>query len=839
MNAITIDDFFAKTLDNGMFGQTVRQHCICVGEVAWRIARFYEYNKIGSGELGLICALHDIGKMSPIFQYKIGNDELIRKLGYNVKYLNHYDLSVPVVCRKLADKEIGKHSGAGVCYLNAFINTPNARCLKMFLSRHHGFSAFGNNLDTRGRPGNEIYCGDESDMKNLVLELVNRLEQQFNFKIGDINKVNGIDLDIVSGYLSIADWIASSELASVNDISTIDFDAILVKYGFHKMQVFEKTYHEMFGFDLYDYQKEVVNKINDYGFHILEMGTGNGKTEIALATAYKFIKSGKCNGMYFALPTQVTSNKIFERVDKFVGEISNEPSTELVHSNRMQALFEMGRVGYQDKDDYSFFNSNKNLRLLNNVVTGTVDQLLYSILNSKYNFIRVASLWHKIIIIDEVHCYDSFTTELIRKLKECCLECECVVIALSATVSDTLKEKLFGKKETFLKDYPLLSMTNNGVFQQVPVTSTSKPKKFHVLIEKNEDKAILQAIADAKAGRQILWLENTVAKAQNIYKKIAGLCVGSGIELGLLHSHFTQHDRLKNEAYWIGILGKKAFADGTRANCGRILVATQVAEQSLDIDVDKLYTRLCPIDAFGQRLGRVGRFGRSVNEFDVVVLSEHSCHDYMEHDNLKWFFHADAKEYSAFIYPRIVLYKTLEYLESHMVIEYPSDYREQLNYVYDNMVEINGFDKYNDFMTNFFEDEKNSIKSAGWIEARHGFTNRMEDVKTRQIVDNGSSTLLVRSVNGNKYTLLSGCVLDMGKTHLSLEDKIRIDENTIPIEVRDKVGVDEKHKDFENIYSVEMTAKINPMGHVEFFNKSDLSPSGYSYDDKMGLIKLK
>ena len=48
MNAITIDDFFANTLYSGMFGQTVRQHCICVGEVAWRIARFYEYNKIKS-----------------------------------------------------------------------------------------------------------------------------------------------------------------------------------------------------------------------------------------------------------------------------------------------------------------------------------------------------------------------------------------------------------------------------------------------------------------------------------------------------------------------------------------------------------------------------------------------------------------------------------------------------------------------------------------------------------------------------------------------------------------------------------------------------------------------
>ena len=835
MNGITIDDFYAKTLKSGGFGQTVFQHCVCVGEVAWRIAEFHDYRTIGSNELGLICSLHDIGKMSPIFQYKIGNNALIKRFGYDVKY-PIYDLSV--ADRRYADKDAGKHSGAGVHYLNTFINTPNSRCLKMFLSRHHGFSAFGKNLETRGRVGIEMYCGEEADMKEPVLEMVNRLEQHFNFKIGDIGKVNGIDLDIVSGYLSIADWVASSEFAGVNDISTIDFDATLVKYGFHKMQVFEKTYPEMFGFDLYDYQKEVVDKINDYGFHILENGTGTGKTEIALATAYKLIKSGKCNGMYFALPTQVTSNKIFERVDDFVGKISNEPSTDLAHSNRMQALFEMGRVGNQKKDD-GFFNSNKNLRLLNNVVTGTVDQLLYSILNSKYNFIRVASLWHKVIIIDEVHCYDSFTTELICKLKEFCLECECVVIALSATVSDTLKEKLFGKKISFLKDYPLLSMTNNGVFQQVPVTSTSKSKKFHIVIEKNDDKAVLQAIAEAKAGKQILWLENTVVKAQKIYEKIAGLIGGTNIEIGLLHSHFTQHDRLKNEAKWIGILGKKALADGTRATNGRILVATQVAEQSLDIDADKLYTRLCPIDAFGQRLGRVGRFGRSVNEFEIVVLSEHSCYDYRNYGDLEWFFHASASEYSAFIYPRIVLYKTLEYLEKHRTITYPFDYRSQLNQVYDNMVEINGFDKYNDFMADFFEDEKNSIKSAKAIEATHGFTSEMEDVKTRQIMDKGANTLLVSHVNGNKYTLLSGYVLDMGKAHLDFEDYVKIDENTISVKLDDNVTVKDKHIDFNDIYSVEMTAKINSMGYVEFFDNFDSSLSGYSYDDKMGLAKAK
>ena len=843
MNGITINDFYAKTVSNGIFGQTVEQHCICVGEMAWRIAEFYEYNKINKNELGLICSLHDIGKMSPIFQYKIGNDSLISAFGYDAKYPSIYDVNQ--IDRNKVDIDTGKHSGAGVHYFNKFIKVSNKKTIQMLISRHHGFSAFGTDLCTEGNNRMDMHCGD-ADMKEYVLEIVDALEKHFNFKIDNIGKISGIDLDMVSGYLSIADWISSRELAGTNDISAIDFDAVLVKYGFRKMQMFDKTQMEMFGFNLYDYQNEVVDKINDYGFHILEMGTGYGKTEIALASAYKLIKSGKCSGMYFALPTQVTSNKIFQRVDKFITAVSDEPSTDLVHSNRMQVLFELGQISDSDKDE-SFFNSNKNLRLLNNVVTGTVDQLLFSVLNLKYNFIRIASLWHKVIIIDEVHCYDSYTTELICRLKEFCLENECVVIALSATVSDTLKGKLFGASIPFMKDYPLLSMTNNGVFQQIPIKASGASKKYNVTIEKNDNSAIYKAIADAKVGKQILWIENTVVKAQDIYEKIANMINGTGIALGLLHSHFTQHDRLQNEGRWLNTLGKEVFfgkeidekTHETRASRGRILISTQVAEQSLDIDADKLYTRLCPIDAFGQRLGRVGRFGRNVNEFEVIVLSEHSCEDYRNNVDLEWFFHAGASEYSAFIYPRVVLYNTLEYLENHSVIEYPKDYRDQLNQVYDNMAEIPGFDRYNDFLYEFTEDEERSIEAAQNIEAKHGYTNEHCDVKTRQIMDDGRETLLIKTVNGNKYTLLSGYVLDMGKGFLTLEDYTKIGENIVSVKVDDNVTVNEKHSDFEKVYSVDMTATVDLMNdYVVFFNNLYSSLSGCSYNSKEGLKKI-
>ena len=61
---------------------------------------------------------------------------------------------------------------------------------------------------------------------------------------------------------------------------------------------------------------------------------GAGKTEAALALAYGLIAKGEAGGIYFALPTQVTSNRIHLRVRDFLGRCLNEPAMlRLAHMN--------------------------------------------------------------------------------------------------------------------------------------------------------------------------------------------------------------------------------------------------------------------------------------------------------------------------------------------------------------------------------------------------------------------------------------------------------------------------------------------------------------------------
>ena len=185
----------------------------------------------------------------------------------------------------------------------------------------------------------------------------------------------------------------------------------------------------------------------------------------------------------------------------------------------------------------------------------------------------------------------------------------------------------------------------------------------------------------------------------------------------------------------------------------------------------------------------------------------------------------------------MVLYRTLEYLESHPMLEYPRDYREQLNYVYDNLAEINGFDKYNDFLHDFGKEVKDNEVKARSLEARYGVTKKTEDAYTRIIPDHGYDTLLVRERNGNVYTLVTGKKVDMGKAKLDMADYIAIDESTVSIPHDDKVKVTDKHGDFADINSVEMTAEVDATGEVAFFDSFTMSMSKFMYNGEDGLVK--
>jgi CRISPR-associated endonuclease/helicase Cas3 len=107
----------------------------------------------------------------------------------------------------------------------------------------------------------------------------------------------------------------------------------------------------------------------------------------------------------------------------------------------------------------------------------------------------------------------------------------------------------------------------------------------------------------ARRGECLLWIRNTVDEAQETYRALQSANCQDGPSIVLLHSRFPFFRREQLENDWMNQLGKDA---SNRPN-GCILVSTQVAEQSVDIDADLLITDIAPTDMLLQRIGRLWR----------------------------------------------------------------------------------------------------------------------------------------------------------------------------------------------------------------------------------------
>ena len=190
----------------------------------------------------------------------------------------------------------------------------------------------------------------------------------------------------------------------------------------------------------------------------------------------------------------------------------------------------------------------------------------------------------------------------------------------------------------------------------------------------SDDQAIDEVLNRAEQGQQVLWIENTVAEAQAQFQRISTFA--SGIECGLLHSRFLKTDRAENEGYWVKLYGKENAQQ--RQTKGRILVGTQVLEQSLDIDADFLISRLAPTDMLLQRLGRLWRHENTVRPAEakreawLLVPELNAAIENAEQEFGK----------TAYVYSPYVLCRSLEVWHGMKSVSLPGQIREVIEATY-------------------------------------------------------------------------------------------------------------------------------------------------------------
>ena len=144
----------------------------------------------------------------------------------------------------------------------------------------------------------------------------------------------------------------------------------------------------------------------------------------------------------------------------------------------------------------------------------------------------------------------------------------------------------------------------------------------------------------------------------------------------LFHARFALADRLAIEREVTGSFGKHSSPDERR---GQILVATQVVEQSLDLDFDVIVSDLAPIDLLMQRAGRLWRHAREERRGcpELVVVGPEAEQD-ADEDWFKRTFPRASHVYQD--HARIWL--TADVLLRRGCIETPGDARDLIEAVY-------------------------------------------------------------------------------------------------------------------------------------------------------------
>ncbi len=359
---------------------------------------------------------------------------------------------------------------------------------------------------------------------------------------------------------------------------------------------------------------------------IVEAPTGTGKTEAALAHAWRLVVAGLADSIIFALPTQATANAMFDRLEKVATVLfADSPNLLLAHgyaryNEQFAELKKRNKKEDGEEQDgwvkcSEWLAESRKRVFLGQIGVCTIDQVLISVLPVRHRFVRGFGVGRSVLIVDEVHAYDAYMYGLLEEVLRQQKLAGGAAILLSATLPEGQKQKLFSAWDADLTvnesaaSYPLIS---SAVEQHVVpyAFQDDEPKEtlavnlecLRALDMVPDADLISRLLAAAKSGAQVAVICNLVDVAQTLYEKLRVETKGFLIEVELFHARFRFHDRKEKEKAVIKNFG----LNGDRSK-GRILVATQVVEQSLDVDFDWIVTQLCPVDLLFQRMGRLHR----------------------------------------------------------------------------------------------------------------------------------------------------------------------------------------------------------------------------------------
>ena len=660
-----------------------RQSVVTHGLVSGRIAQFIWDHYISAGMkvllqtelqlapdkmrafLGYLVSLHDIGKIESCFQSK---DPETKQL------LSKEGLSVFSSVSNVRHERTGQQILSFLLW-NQMREDEEARYLFSAIVGAHHQGKHGGCGKTGKRGWSELQTAFEEKMRLIFLDDITPVLPVFSED--DAGKIGAVILAI----LILSDWIASGS-AFANAEEWMRTDSFEIQVEKTVLSFFERSSLAPVSFpwpnrfcDLWpnipqegmrplQQETELLfrNSADRYKFLLMEAPMGEGKTEAGVYAALCLAEQWGKNGFYLALPTAATANQMVDRMRALLKQHHLENEVRLLHA--MAWLEHPVSVVPSEEESDGIANWLAPIRrgLLGQFAVGTVDQAMLAATTVKYGALRLLGLSNKVLIIDEIHSYDAYMSEIIVRLLEWCAALEIPVVMLSATLPPEKKQILLSPltKTRLSENYPLITAvkSDGSVCERViPATSHRLSAKCELLpILSNPEQIAQTAIKMVDGGGCVCVLMNTVKEAQVVYACIRQAFCG---DLLLFHSQFTAVRRAEIESACISRYGK----DKTNRPQQSILVATQVVEQSLDVDFDALLTAVAPIDLLIQRLGRVHRHDGAIRPSSLMVPSIHVL--IPEDENSFGPTH--------YVYPDCLLKSSIRILRQYNTIRVPED----------------------------------------------------------------------------------------------------------------------------------------------------------------------
>lgn len=594
----------------------------------WAAGAFQLVPEAAARWFGLVAGLHDFGKGIPGFQAKwIDGRRIDEEAGLRF---------APTVALRM-----DRHDLAGAALLlptleKCLPGTAWGKVLPHVVGAHHGY--FPRSREIRdARPMYEDPAWSEARTALLQAYLSTVAAECFP----QTDEPGLPALAWLAGLVSVADWIGSNQdwfppgeradllsehYEGARELAERALDAIgWPKYQplLHHAATTDALIGRILGRDglvnarlLQDVADRLLDHVNGPALMIVEAPMGEGKTELAFLAHLRLQAANGHRGLYVALPTQATGNAMFERALTFLRAFGVEArlDIQLAHGGAMldERIHRLRGIDASERESVSSsaWFSRRKRPLLSPYGVGTVDQALFATLNVKHHFVRLWGLANRVVVLDEVHAYDTYTGGLIEALLRWLKAMNCSVVLMSATLPAERRVaflRAWGAEEAPEVDYPRLLVAGAG---KVLAEHVECRRMAPVAIASvAEDLEAIAAVAMEKlaAGGCGAVIVNTVQRAQQLYSALKDR-MGTGAELLLFHARMPADERGRRERL---VLEKFGQGEMARRPARALLVATQVVEQSLDIDFDFMVSDLAPVDLLLQRAGRLHRHERA------------------------------------------------------------------------------------------------------------------------------------------------------------------------------------------------------------------------------------